>query len=248
MLSEKRYQEILKRMEETGYVTIKDLVDQLQVSESTIRRDLSLLETQNYLTRVHGGAKKVYQLAGEADLLEKAKVNPQAKKVIAIKAAQEIEPNETIFLDAGTTTYQLAEVLNDETVRVVTNGLDHALLCSQKGHQVILIGGQYKASTGAIVGATAIEQMKSYHFNRSFVGMNGIDLDSGLTTPDPAEAALKQAAIRHANRAYVLVDQSKFGQVAFAKVADLDEVTLITQADHQKQLEEFRKMTTILEA
>lgn len=101
MLSEKRYQEILKRMEETGYVTIKDLVDQLQVSESTIRRDLSLLETQNYLTRVHGGAKKVYQLAGEADLLEKAKVNPQAKKVIAIKAAQEIEPNETIFWMQG---------------------------------------------------------------------------------------------------------------------------------------------------
>ncbi|MBG9981162.1 DeoR/GlpR transcriptional regulator [Facklamia sp. DSM 111018] len=248
MLTEERHRQILQALETKTFLTVKELVEALQVSESTIRRDLSLLEEGDYLVRVHGGAKRGQGLADEPDVNQKMALNPELKSKMAKKAVSLIEAEETIYVDAGTSTYALLQALDLTDVRVITNGIDHAQLCLEKGIETRLLGGKIKSETRAIIGLTALDQIRSYHFHKAFLGINGIDLQYGLTTPDEEEAMIKQAGIQMANRTFVLADVSKFDQVAFAKVGDLDEVTIISSGMNAQMLSNYRTDTQIMEA
>ncbi|MFZ2462801.1 MAG: DeoR/GlpR family DNA-binding transcription regulator [Caldibacillus thermoamylovorans] len=247
MLTEERHSYILKKLKEEGIVKSQDIIRELNCSESTVRRDLILLEDAGHLKRIRGGAKRVYDLDEELSVVEKSAKNVQEKTLIARYAASFIKENDVIYLDAGTTTLAMIPFLN-KNITVVTNGVQHASLLVDQQLRVYLLGGVVKNTTKAIVGVNSVSELKKYRFTKAFLGINGIDEEYGCTTPDPEEALLKYTAIQQSSNSYVLSDHSKWGKVNFAKVCDLDEVTIITdQIIHLKNHNIFEN-ATILEA
>lgn len=163
-------------------------------------------------------------------------------------AAQNIHDNEIIYLDAGSTTLKLIPLLKDKKITVVTNAVHHAAKLVDLGIHTIILGGSLKLSTKAIIGATSMEQLQRYRFNKVFIGMNAVHPEFGLTTPDSEEAALKSLAISQGGQTYVLADHTKLNQVSFIKVHSIEKVTLLTDHCSSELLEQFQQITTIKEA
>ncbi|QKY70102.1 DeoR/GlpR family DNA-binding transcription regulator [Lentibacillus sp. CBA3610] len=247
MLTEERHNLILKLLKQDGIVKSQHLMDVVGCSESTVRRDLDQLEDAGELTRIHGGAKRSYQLDEELTASEKSFKNVQSKEAIGKLAADLVENNDVIFIDAGTTTLAMIAYLQDKQITVVTNGIQHASRLADQGIETFLTGGKIKLSTKAIIGSQSLNELRNYRFDKAFLGMNGIDLSFGCTTPDPEEAALKQMAHQRAASAYLLADQSKWNKVTFANVCELEDVTIVT--DRLSDLSQhYREKTTIMEA
>ena len=228
MISEKRQTLILQELAQKDFLTLQELIDRTGCSASTIRRDLSKLQKIGKLQRVHGGATLNQNRVVEPGLSEKLTKNLREKQEIAKQAAQEIQDKECIFLDAGSSTFEMIQYIDAKDIIVVTNGMTHVEELLKHGIKTLMIGGQVKATTMATVGANALETLRRYCFDRAFIGMNGIDLKYGLTTPDEQEALIKETAMKLSNEKYILVDQSKFNQVYFARVPLLDSTILIT--------------------
>ncbi|WP_214745209.1 DeoR/GlpR family DNA-binding transcription regulator [Exiguobacterium sp. s189] len=231
MLTKQRHQLILQRLSEQKVVKLKELVDLTNSSESTIRRDLTDLEAEGYLARVHGGATLIATPDEEPTFEEKRDRFVDEKVAIARKAATFIEDGMSIYLDAGTTTQAMVPFLEGKNIVVVTNSLPIANELFDLDIKTFVIGGELKRSTQALVGYNARESMMNYRVDLAFLGMNGIDLDAGYTTPDPEEALVKKTAIELAQTSYVLADASKIGKRTFSRVATLDAAQLITSSD-----------------
>lgn len=244
MLTEERCAHILDKLARLHTVSVQELVEELDHSESTIRRDLSQLESEGKLIRVHGGAKRNVEVTAEDTMDEKTVKNVQEKQSIAKRAAQHVQEDDVIYLDAGTTTYEMIPFLKGKKLTVVTNGVPHASLLTDLNIETILIGGKIKQNTKAIVGSPAEKQVKQYRFSKAFMGMNAVDKEYGYTTPDIEEGEMKQAAIGQANQAYVLADPSKVGTASFVKVADIEDCALITThlPDESKELIEHTRV------
>lgn len=248
MLISERHQQILSILEEKQNISLQELVDRLSTSESTIRRDLSQLEEKNLLKRVHGGASLLHQTQNELSMQEKSTIHLPEKRKIAEYAAHLVQKGDCIFLDAGTTTYEMIPYLNAENLIVVTNGLPHIEALFERKIDTYLLGGYVKRKTKAMVGKAAQEALSQYRFDKSFIGVNGVHPVYGYTTPDPEEAAIKTKAIKLSKHAYVLADYTKFHEAAFAKIADLEQASMITNEVSHEELLSFMSETTILNA
>ena len=245
MLTPERHQLILSLLKEKEVVRIQELVDTTGASESTIRRDLSELEEQRLLKRVHGGATALQNKIEEPTILEKAVKNEQQKIAIARYAASLVKERDSIFIDAGTTTNQMLSYL-PENIIVVTSSPDIGLQLIKRNIKTILLGGELKAATLSVVGREAIKSISQYRFDKCFLGINGIDKHHGLTTPDPDEAYVKQLALQFSDERYVLCDSEKFSGVTFAKVADLRGITVITDDGlYEEDQQEYSKLTNL---
>ena len=143
-----------------------------------------------------------------------------------------MEEGDSIYIDAGSTNFEMIAYLPKNIV-VVTNGLMHIEKLLAKGIKTFLLGGYIKPTTKAMVGIGAIESLKNYRFDKCFMGVNGIHPEFGYTTPDQEEAAVKQLALSLSRDAYVVADESKFSEVAFAKIAHLKDANIITNADRR---------------
>ncbi|OQO71590.1 DeoR family transcriptional regulator [Enterococcus villorum] len=248
MLTEERREKILHLLDQQKIVKSQDLVTQLNASESTIRRDLQELENEGLLERIHGGAKKGQLLGFEPNMSEKTLKNVQEKQTIAQLAAMLINEDEVIYLDAGSTTLEMIPFLQDKKVTIVTNSVKHAAKLVDLQLPTIILGGQVKISTNAVLGSNTIDQLKNFHFNKAFMGMNGADLNHGFTTPDPEEAAIKRLAMANAEESFVLIDHSKFNQLSFTSVAPLSAATIVTERCPMEFVADYRERTTIKEA
>lgn len=247
MLAEKRQQLILEMLKLNGVIKMQDICDKTDCSESSARRDLQLLEEQGLLVRIHGGAKMKYSLQREPDMSGKTKEHPEAKEKIAKRAAELINDDDVIYLDAGSTTLEMVKYLVQRNLTVVTNGVQHASVLADQNVRTILVGGQLKNSTKALVGAQTVSDLQQLRFNKAFLGINGIHPKYGYTTPDPNEAAVKQVALQQSEKTYVLADASKFNNVSFVKVADLGAGEIITQKLASEILEHYSSQTAIQE-
>ncbi|HWO76664.1 MAG TPA: DeoR/GlpR family DNA-binding transcription regulator [Bacillus sp. (in: firmicutes)] len=245
MLTEERHRIILELLETKKIVRIQELVEVLSSSESTIRRDLSQLERKKKLKRVHGGASLLNQKKEELSIDEKLTKNLEEKDRIAKYAATLIKDGDCIYLDAGTTINQMIPYISAHDLTVVTNGLTHLEQLLAKNINTYLVGGCIKQKTRALIGHGAIDSLNKYRFDKIFLGVNGIHVDYGYTTPDPEEAAVKATAINLGQNVFVLADHTKFHEVTFSKVADLEEATIITNETDPETIEEFRKKTNI---
>ncbi|SET54716.1 transcriptional regulator, DeoR family [Oceanobacillus limi] len=245
MITAERHRMILHLLEQKKIVRIHELVEELNASESTIRRDLSELEQQNRLKRVHGGASLLHQTKEEPSVLEKSTKNLSEKSKIAAYAVSLIKDNDSIYLDAGTTTYEMIQHISAKDITVVTNGPSHIKPLLEKGIHTYLLGGFVKPRTEALIGQLAIQSLEKFRFDKSFIGVNGIHLHDGFTTPDPEEAALKSTAIKLSQRAFVVADHSKFHEVTFSQIDELDAATIITNETNPETLSDFREKTSI---
>ncbi len=248
MLTEERHKIILDTLAKDNIVKLQDLVDETGSSESTIRRDLSTLEEAGFLIRVHGGAKRNYSVSAEDRMEDKTSKNVRDKQRIAEKAAQLVSDQDIIFLDAGSTTYEMIPFLKGKSILVVTNGVPHASLLSDLQLETILIGGKIKMETKAVIGPVSQMQMRNYRFSKAFLGINGIDKQYGFTTPDTEEASIKRIAIENAAQSYVVADASKFKQVSFVKVCDIEDCGIISHNVPSEIKRNLKDSTTIWEA
>lgn len=232
MLAEQRFEGILRIVEENGSVTVQQLMDLLDASESTIRRDLTALHNSGRLIKVHGGAvaKTSNFYAKDNDMASRQGLNVEEKKRIGQYAASLIQENEFVYMDAGTTTEYMIPYLNKKSVTYITNSISVAKQISKAGYKIYLIGGELKASTEAVVGAEAIDNIAKYNFTKGFFGTNGIHANHGLTTPDVNEAMVKKTALKRCRKAFVLADATKFNQIAPVTFAEFEEVKIITDA------------------
>ena len=246
ILKSERKQLILDEIKEKKFLQLEEMVQLLDSSESTVRRDLDELESEGHLRRVHGGAEVVSKLQSEESILEKSIKNVQEKMRVAQKALSLIEGGDVIFIDAGTTTELLVELLDRKNLTVVTDSIHHAAKLVDKHFKTIIIGGFVKQSTDASIGRAAVEQISQLNFDKAFIGMNGVD-ESFLTTPDMEEAAIKKTIIENAQKTYVLLDVSKIGQVSFAKVARIEKVTLITNHSESVLFNKIKEKTEVIE-
>ena len=245
MLKTERKQLILEELQEHHVVSLEKLVSLLETSESTVRRDLDELEAENKLRRIHGGAELPHSLQQEESIQEKSVKNLQEKKLLAQKAASLIKEQDVIFIDAGTTTAFLIKELSNKDITVVTNSIHHAVQLVEKQIPTVMVGGSVKMTTDASIGGVALNQINQLHFDRAFIGMNGVD-ENYYTTPDMEEGAIKRAIIDNAKQTYVWVDASKVGQTCFAKVAPLKRAVVITSKG-QKMVEALKEKTEVIE-
>ena len=232
MLAEERFRLILDLLARQRTATVQELCEALNTSESTIRRDLTELDRLGRLNKVHGGATLPDSpfRTDEPTMAAKESLAVAQKQSIAQAAAELIQPEDFVFLDAGSTTLALAQYLSGPALNAsyVTNGVAHARLLAQKGCRVFLPGGLLRPQTEAIIGAAALAALGQYNFTKAFMGANGVALEAGFTTPDPEEAAVKAAAVRRAREAWFLVDDSKFAQVYPAVIAELHSGAVLT--------------------
>ena len=186
MLTEQRYETILRMLDERGSVTVTELKDLLDASESTVRRDITALGKAGRLIKVFGGAVAMEHImtGSEPTVAQKVEVNKEEKCRIASYAASLIEPEDFIFLDAGTTTGYMLDYLEEKNATFVTNAVVHAQKLAEMEMKVLLVGGELKSSTEAIVGAQATEMIRRYHFTKGFFGTNGVTKKTGFTTPE----------------------------------------------------------------
>ena len=230
MLTEERHSMIIKAVNERASVTIAELAEMLDVSASTVKRDLIILANEGKIIKVRGGAMSRNEsfTSVEKNVEEKASICTEEKMTIAKYAAELIENGDFVFLDAGTTTEKMIDYLNVKDVTFVTNGFIHAKKLARKGYKVFITGGEIKASTEAIVGAECVLTLKNYNFTKCFMGTNGISLTAGFTTPDVNEARVKSAAIESSLEVFVLADHSMFDEVSSATFAGLGKAVIIT--------------------
>ena len=235
VLASQRRAAILAMVEESGAVRVSDLVDQLGVSDMTVRRDIERLDSEGLLERVHGGALAVVpRVTDEPGFSAKSMLMTAEKHAIALAAARLVEPGATIGISAGTTTYEFARVIrNLPRLTVVTNSVPVAQLLHESGggdHVVVLTGG-VRTPSDALVGPVAVSALQGLHVDRLFLGAHGIDRSAGLTTPNLVEAETNRALVRASRSVCVLADHTKVGIVGLSTFMALEEVdTLITDA------------------
>ena len=230
MYAEERQGEITRQARAAGRVDVAELAAGFQVSLETVRRDLTVLERLGVVRRVHGGAIPAERLRHEAALAVRATERLEQKRRIAEAALSELDGAQTVLLDAGSTTAQLAELLPaGRDLTVVTNALPIATaLAPRLDLTVHLLGGRVRPRTLASVDHVALAGLAELSVDVAFLGANGVSAERGLTTADPAEAAVKRAMVAAARRAVVLADSSKVGDDQFARFARLEDVeTLI---------------------
>ena len=207
------------------------------------------LSKEGLLNKVFGGAVAIDSVLNnrEPSVAQKEEINMAEKRKIAKYAASLVEAEDIVYLDAGTTTGYMLDYLEERRAHFVTNGVEHARRLAKGGFHVVLIGGELKGATEAVVGGEAIFNIQKYHFTKAFFGTNGVSITNGLTTPDVNEAMTKQAAYAntmHKHR-YVLCDHTKFGLCSAVTFASAESAKIITDAP-QEVLEQ--KGLTILVA
>ena len=231
MLTEKRYELILELLDKKRSVTVPEIKDVLGVSESTIRRDLNALDKAGRLTKVFGGAvSSDGTFTGtEPSVAQKMELQQEEKRRIAQFAAGLIQPDDFVYLDAGTTTGYILDYLPARSATFVTNAVSHAKRLAAAGNRVILIGGELKGTTEAVIGSQAILTIQGYHFTKGFFGTNGITRREGFTTPDTSEAIVKSTAMKQCKDVYILTDKSKFGEVSSVTFGGFTDAKILTE-------------------
>ncbi|MBR5635485.1 MAG: DeoR/GlpR transcriptional regulator [Pseudobutyrivibrio sp.] len=245
MLTEERRTRIIEIVNDKKAVSVNELVELLDTSAATIRRDINELNRARKLIKVFGGATSISSkdvITKEDAVKQKAQKNVVEKDNISRYAASLIQDNDFVYIDAGTTTLAMLEYINNHKAKYITNGVVHAKLLMDKGLEVIMIGGRLKVSTEAVVGPDCTEFIRKYHFTKAFMGTNGISVGAGFTTPDADEAMIKTAAIRHAYKSYILADHTKFDEINSVTFAELNECTIITDKQPSK---EYTSNTTV---
>ncbi|WP_368183678.1 DeoR/GlpR family DNA-binding transcription regulator [Anaerotruncus rubiinfantis] len=246
MLAEERFAQILELVAQKRTVSVQELTKLLDTSESTIRRDLNLLDERGLLVKVFGGATASDALYNTRDdtVETRADQNREEKIRIARYAASLLQKGDFVFFDAGTTTGLMIDFITEKDIVFVTDGLSHAKKLAQKGCTTFMLCGELKASTDAVVGGQTLRELERYNFTKGFFGTNGVHLQNGFSTPDTNEALVKEKAIQRCKQRYVLSDPSKFNRISPVTFAPFSCATVITT---RLQDERYRKYTNIRE-
>ncbi|MFN7447494.1 MAG: DeoR/GlpR family DNA-binding transcription regulator, partial [Pirellula sp.] len=225
-----RREKILDLVRRQGFVSIPDLRDALDVSESTIRRDLEILEENGEARRTHGG---VFSTGPSASVRQFGSKSGQwdKKRSIAVAAAEQIENHETILLDGGSTTYELARQLVGRPLQIVTNSLPVAnLFASSDTVDLVLLGGAVHHKTGVTIGSHANEMLRSLNVQKAFLSVAGIN-ERGFYNSNVLLVETERSMMQCADQTIIVADSSKFGRSSLAKLCDWSNVHMLISDD-----------------
>lgn len=235
MFLEERYEKIIEIIKVSGRVKVKDLSELFEVTQDCIRKDLKELESRGYLKRVYGGAIAQRDFNEIKNVDKRKNINMEEKKDIALKAITLIDNGDIIFLDVSTNSLEIAKELNkiNKEITVVTNMIEIVLeLRSNKNTKVICIGGEFNKEIGAIVGSAADRYIRKFTFDKAFIGVGGINLETGyISTLNLEDGNTKKTIIECSNKRYLVMEKEKFNYDGLYKFANLDEVTGIITED-----------------
>lgn len=224
LLSEPRRRSILDWIQEEGSARVRELAVAFQVSEATIRQDLERLEQDGHITREHGGAFLNTVPAQVGTMTLHHQDNMEQKRRIGALAANLVKDGETIILDAGTTTTEIAlRLVSRRNLTIITNALNIAIILGAvPGNAVHMPGGQFKAPTLSLSGDKSVEYFRNIFAAKLFLATAGVALDAGLTYPSFADLQLKEAMIRAASRVYLVADSTKINKSSFTRLGSLE--------------------------
>ncbi len=228
MFTEERHKYILELLDQNGKILVKDLSKEFNVSESMIRKDLKVLERKNLLRRTYGGAITIDNNPIKIKSFNnRISENIEFKSIIAKKSFEKLSDNDTIFLDASTTSFMIAKLIveNNKQLTVITNMFEIAsLITPDTNTKFIFIGGDYNSYVGGSIGSHAIEQINNYRCNKAFIGCTGIDLRDGtISTSLSEDAATKKAITKISDKLFLLSLNEKFkknGSFKFSNLLD----------------------------
>ncbi len=233
-----RRKNILNMLTENGQVFVHELSERFNVSEVTIRNDLDLFENKNLLIRARGGAIKYENNVGiDYGLAEKDKINYSEKQKIGKKAAALIGESETIILDSGTTTMEVAKNMgNIKTLSVITNAFNIVgQLISNQNINIIVPGGSLRKNSHSLVGPLAEKNLKNFYVDKAFIGVDAFDTRVGIYTPNIEEASLNQIMINIAKEVILVVDSSKFNRRSLAFICPINQIDTVVTDDKISQ-------------
>lgn len=244
MLNLERRTKILELIEKHGQVAVADLSRRFKTSEVTIRNDLKALHKRGLVHRAHGGAVKVATVSVDPSLKIKEELHADEKRRIGAAAAALIHDGESIILDSGTTTQQIArQIKHKRDLKVITNGINIALeLLSAKDIQLILLGGVVRQNSFSAVGHFAEDMLKQLSADKLFLAVDACDVEFGLSTPNLEESQVNQAMVGIAKETILVADSSKFGKRSLSRIVPLQSInTIITdRALPEETQEELR--------
>lgn len=231
LLSEERRREILKRLEEQGRVTVNGLADSFRVSAVTIRADLEELGDKGLLVRSHGGAILPLSPQQEYPLQLKQSLHHAEKARIGRAAARLIQPRQTVIIDGGTTTAEVARALKQngpEALTVITHALNIAMeLADSPNISLIMIGGVFRHISKSFVGPPAERMIREMHADHFFLAVDGMDPEAGPSTPDVLEAQLNAQMIRASREVSVVADATKFARRSVSLIGDIRSINRV---------------------
>ncbi|KAA0992900.1 DeoR/GlpR family DNA-binding transcription regulator [Dyadobacter aurulentus] len=232
MTFQERKKIIVSAVYEAGSLSVFELAEVLGTSPATIRRDLHEISEDGLLIRTHGGAMKpesqvVTSFAGKKDQFD------NRKRMIGEAAASYVQDGDTIFMDCGSTVFQMCAHLKKKVnIRIITNSLPViAELIDIPSIRINLVGGELDKSRKAVHGEKAIQHVNSYHAAKAFIGVDGISPENGLTAHSEAESSITTAYIKNADNVFLLCDSSKIGRNSYIKFAALNEVSCLVTDD-----------------
>lgn len=238
MFSEERCMKIVEILQEKTSIKVNELAEFFNVSESTIRRDLKEMEENGLISRTHGGAVGITNTKFEPTYREKEDARHDEKEMIGKLAAGMIEDGNTIILDSGTTTLEVAKHITAKNIIVLTNSIDIAYILSDKEDiEVIVTGGSLRQTTRAMVGNITEKILNQFKVDIAFIGANGITLRDGITTPNNVEAQAKRVMMDAAQKVIVVADSTKFNNVYFSVISPISRVfSIITSSDINRDI------------
>ncbi len=234
MKTDRRREQILNLLQDTGTLNVLNLADLFGVSVVTIRKDLDDLESEGLLQRTFGGAVFSHRSRFNKSFLERTRLHQLAKRAIAAAALEYIKDGDTIILDAGTTTLALAQLLKQQvkSAFIITCSVPVALELSSAGYDILLLGGMVRNKSLALLGRETLTILDRYQADKAFLGSSGFTVEKGHTTPNPDDAQIKEAIMRASKERYVLVDSSKYGDRCLTRFAHLRDVDLTITDSH----------------
>jgi DeoR family transcriptional regulator of aga operon len=229
MLSEERRSKIVQLIRENGKVRVRELSDTFNISEVTIRNDLKELQLRGLLMRAHGGAVQPDTIVVEPSLQERIRSHAEEKRRIGAAAADLVEDGDSIILDSGSTTQEIAKrIKGKRNLKVITNGVNIAMeLIAVPGIQLILLGGVLRENSFSVVGHFAENMLEHLYADKLFIAADGVDVGYGLSTPNLEESQVNQAMVRIARQKILVADSSKFGKRSLSRIGALSEMNKI---------------------
>ncbi len=223
MLPQQRREKILDLIREDGHAKVQQLSNIFKVTEVTIRQDLEKLENEGFIEREHGGAYLKNIGLNVKNIVLQNQENLPEKAAIAKKALELINDGDTIILDSGSTTTEIAKLINGfKNLTVITNSLNIALILGVDPEiNLVVTGGEFKAPTLSLTGQKAADFFDGLHVDKLFLATAGITLKAGLTYPSISDIVVKRAMIESANTVYLVADSSKIGKSSFASLGAL---------------------------
>lgn len=244
MIPYERQEKILEILKNKELMKIEELQKLIAgVSISTLRRDLKELEKMGKIEYLFGGAVKLFSDTGEIPISKKSALNNPEKETIASLAAEVICPGDTIYLDSGSSCSILLKRILHKKITIYTTNTNVFNISTEVEAEIILIGGRYNPLISSLSGPLTDENLQNLYFDKAFLGVNGVDQEKGITTPNLAEAVKKRLIHKHSSKTYILADSSKFHKFSNVKALEVKDVILISDK-YDETLGEHVEMIT----